>query len=150
AGDLTIRREVAGNMFVEIGWTGRWSDRLPQGVNFNSAPYFFVDTASKQTFAQAYDAVAAALAAGQTPAAQPFFENQLAGLIGSACAGSSTATTATQFLANAAASNFTGVLVSSLFSVMDGRRTCLGLPTFQYRQLFDPHMRTYIGTANDN
>src|SRR5437016_6264701 len=150
AGDLTIQREIPGNMIVEIGWTGRWSDRLPQGVNFNSAPYFFVDTASKQTFAQAYDAVAAALAAGQTPAAQPFFENQLAGLIGSACAGSSTATTATQFLANAAASNFTGGLVSSLFSVMDGRRTCLGLTTFQNRQLFDLHMRTYIGKSNYN
>jgi hypothetical protein len=150
AGDLTIQREIPGNMIVEIGWTGRWSDRLPQGVNFNSAPYFFVDTASKQTFAQAYDAVAAALAAGQTLAAQPFFENQLAGLIGSACAGSSTATTATQFLANAAASNFTGGLVSSLFSVMDGRRTCLGLPTFQNRQLFDLHMRTYIGKSNYN
>ncbi len=150
AGDLTIQREIPGNMIVEIGWTGRWSDRLPQGVNFNSAPYFFVDQASKQSFAQAYDAVATALAAGQTPAAQPFFENQLAGLIGSACAGSSTATTATQFLANAAASNFTGGLVSSLFSVMDGRRTCLGLPTFQNRQLFDLHMRTYIGKSNYN
>jgi carboxypeptidase family protein len=148
--DLTIQREIPGNMIVEIGWTGRWSDRLPQGVNFNSAPYFFVDPTSKQTFAQAYDAVAAALAAGQTPATQPFFENQLAGLIGSACAGTSTATTATQFLANAAASTFTGGLVSSLFSVMDGRRTCLGLPTFQNRQLFDLHMRTYIGKSNYN
>ena len=151
AGDLTIQREIPGNMIIEIGWTGRWSDRLPQGVNFNSAPYFFVDQASKQSFAQAYDAVAAALAAGQTPAPQPFFENQLAGLIGSsACKGSSTATTATQFLASAAGSTFTTGLVSSLFSVMDGRRTCLGLPTFQNRQLFDLHMRTYIGKSNYN
>ena len=150
AGDLTIQREIPGNMIVEIGWTGRWSDRLPQGVNFNSAPYFFVDQASKQSFAQAYDAVAAALAAGQTPATQPFFENQLAGLVGSPCAGTSTATTATQFLTNAAASNFTGGLVSSLFSVMDRQRTCLGLPTFQNLQLFDLHMRTYIGKSNYN
>src|SRR5205814_7923920 len=150
AGDLTIQREIPGNMIVEIGWTGRWSDRLPEGVNFNSAPYFFVDQASKQSFAQAYDAVAAALAAGQTPATQPFFENQLAGLIGSPCAGSSTATTATQFLTNAAASNFTGGLVSSLFSVMGGGRTCLGLTTFQNRQLLDLHMRTYIGKSNYN
>src|SRR5437667_3611266 len=30
AGDLTIQREIPGNMIVEIGWTGRWSDRLPQ------------------------------------------------------------------------------------------------------------------------
>ncbi len=148
--DLTIQREIPGNMLVEVGWTGRWSDRLPQGVNFNSAPYFFTDPASKQTFAQAYDAVAAALAAGQTPAAQPFFENQLQGLIGSACASGSAATTATQFLASGAGSTFTSGLVSSLFSVMDGRRTCLGLPTFQNRQLFDLHMRTYIGKSNYN
>ncbi len=148
--DLTIQREFPGNMIMEVGWVGRWSDRLPQGVNFNSAPYFFVDPASKQSFAQAYDAVAAALAAGGTPAAQPFFENQLAGLIGSACAGSSTATSATQFLVNAAQATFTSGLVSSLFSVMDGRRACLGMPTFQNRQLFDLHMRTYIGQSNYN
>lgn len=149
--DLTVQRELPSNMILEIGWVGRWSDRLPQGVNFNSAPYFFVDPASKQTFAQAYDAVAAAMAAGQTPAAQPFFENQLAGLVGNAtCDQGSTATTATQFLTNAAQATFTSGLVSSLFSVMDGRRTCLGLPTFQNRQLFDLHMRTYIGKSNYN
>lgn len=149
--DLTIQREFPGNLIMEVGWVGRWSDRLPQGVNFNSAPYFFVDPASKQSFAQAYDAVAAALAAGQTPASQPFFENQLAGLIGNAsCDQSSTATTATQFLVNAAQATFTSGLVSSLFSVMDGRRTCLGMPTFQNRQLFDLHMRTYIGKSNYN
>src|SRR5260370_4824066 len=118
AGDLTIQREIPGTLIVEIGWTGRWSDRLPQGLNFNSAPYFFVDQTSKQSFAQAYDVVAWALAAGQTSTAQPFFENQLAGLIGSPCAGTSTAASATQFLANAAASTFTGGLVSSPFSVV--------------------------------
>jgi hypothetical protein len=156
AGDLTIQREIPGNMIVEIGWTGRWSDRLPQGVNFNSAPYFFVDPASKESFAQAYDAVAAALAAGQTPAAQPFFEDQLpfaaiATLTGPACAQKlGTATNTTQFLANAATSNFTTGLVSSLFSRMDGLKTCLGLPTFQNRQLFDLHMRTYVGKSNYN
>src|SRR5437660_1847884 len=100
AADLTIQREIPGNMILEIGWTGRWTSRLPQGVNFNSAPYFFVDPASKQTFAQAYDAVAAALAARQTPLAQPFFENQRAGVIGSSCASGSTATTATHSLPN--------------------------------------------------
>lgn len=162
AGDLTIQREIPGNMIVEIGWTGRWSDRLPQGVNFNSAPYFFVDPTSKTSFAQAYDAVATQLQAGVSPLlangnpnpafqSQPWFENELAGLIGaSGCAGKSTAATATQFLASAAASTFTGGLVSSLFSVIDGRRTCLGLPTFQNRQLFDLHMRTYIGKSNYN
>jgi Carboxypeptidase regulatory-like domain len=149
AADLTIQRELPGNMILEVGWTGRWSDRLPQGVNFNSAPYFFTDPGSKQTFAQAYDGVAAALLAGQTPATQPFFENQLAGLIGSACQNAAGGTV-TQYLANAAGSTFRSGLVSSLFSVMDGRRTCLGLPTYQNRQMFDLHMRTYIGQSNYN
>jgi hypothetical protein len=147
--DLTIQRELPGNMILEVGWTGRWSDRLPQGVNFNSAPYFFTDPASKQTFAQAYDKVAGALAAGQAPAAQPFFENQLAGLIGSSCQ-NAPGGTVTQYLANAAGSTFTTGLVSSLFSVLDGRRACLNLPTYQNRQLFDLHMRTYIGQSNYN
>ena len=155
AGDLTIQREIRGNMILEVGWTGRWSDRLPQGINFNSAPYFFTDSASKQTFAQAYDAVAAALAAGQTPGAQPFFENQLpfagiAGLTGGCAQKLGTATNTTQFLASAATSNFTSGLVSSLFSRMDGLRSCLGLPNYQNRQLFDLHMRTYIGESNYN
>jgi hypothetical protein len=154
--DLTIQREIPGNMIIEVGWTGRWSDRLPQGVNFNSAPYFFTDPASKQTFAQAFDAVAAAVLAKQTPAAQPFFENQLpfagiAALTGPACAQKlGTATNTTQFLASAATSNFTSGLVSSLFSTMDGLRTCLGLPNYQNQQLFDLHMRTYIGQSNYN
>jgi hypothetical protein len=125
--DLTIQREIPGNMLVEVGWTGRWSDRLPQGVNFNSAPYFFTDPASKQTFAQAYDAVAAALAAGQTPAAQPFFEKTSSRcLIGSACASGSAATTATQFPGERGWVNIHKWTCQPLFSVMDGRRTCLG------------------------
>src|SRR2546425_835954 len=140
AADLTIQREIPGNMIVEIGWTGRWSNRLPQGVNFNSAPYFFVDPASKQTFAQAYDAVTAALAAGQTPLAQPFFENQLAGLIGSSCASGSTATTATQFLANAAGPTFTRGAGRTLFFVVERHRALPYLPNLQERQMGELHI----------
>jgi carboxypeptidase family protein len=153
--DFTIQRQLPGNMILEVGWVGRWADRLPQGVNFNSAPYFFADQASKQTFAQAYDAVAAALAAGTTPAAQPFFENQLPfaaiQALGGGCAQNvAGATNTTQFLANAAQATFTSGLVNSLFSRMDGLRTCLGLPNYQNQQLFDLHMRTYIGKSNYN
>jgi len=156
--DLTVQRQLPADMILEVGWIGRWSDRLPQGVNFNSAPYFFVDPASKQNFATAYDAVAAALAAGQKPAslaAQPFFENQLPfaaiQALGGPCAQKlGGATNTTQFLASAAAATFTSGLVNSLFSQMDGLRTCLGLPNYQNQQLFDLHMRTYIGKSNYN
>ena len=153
--DLTVQRQLPGNMILEAGWIGRWSNRLPQGVNFNSAPYFFVDPSSKQNFAQAYDAVATAVAAGQTPAAQPFFENQLPfaaiqGLGGGCAQNLAGATNTTQFLAKAAAATFTSGLVNSLFTRMDGLRTCLGLPNYQNQQLFDLHMRTYIGKSNYN
>jgi hypothetical protein len=154
--DFTIQRQLPGDMIMEVGWVGRWSNRLPQGVNFNSAPYFFVDPASKQTFAQAYDAVAGALAAGQAPtalAAQPFFEDQLpfAAIQATGCAKNLLgAMNTTQLLASGAQATFTSGLVSSLFSRMDGLRTCLGLPNYQNQQLFDLHMRTYIGKSNYN
>lgn len=164
--DLTIQRQFKGDMILEIGWVGRWSDRLPQGVNFNSAPYFFTDQASKQTFAQAYDAVAGQIAAGVSPflqngnpnpafKSQPFFENQLpfAGIqaLGGACAQQlKGAPNTTSFLASSAAATFTSGLVSGLFSTMDGLRTCLGLPNYQNQQLFDLHMRTYVGKSNYN
>jgi hypothetical protein len=162
--DLTVQRQLRGDMILEVGWVGRWSSRLPQGVNFNSAPYFFVDPSSKQNFAQAYDAVAAQLQAGVKPflpdgvtpnpafKSQPFFEDQLpfANIQAKNCTKLGGAANTTGFLASAAQSTFTSGLVNSLFSVMDGLRTCLGLPNYQNQQLFDLHMRTYIGKSNYN
>jgi hypothetical protein len=56
-----------------------------------------------QSFAQAFDNVRAAIMAGKTPAAQPFFENALAG--NSICGGFATCTAA---IASSQASVFTG------------------------------------------
>src|SRR5208283_4174261 len=61
--DFSIQRELPGNVILEAAFISRESRRLPQAVNLNSAPYMFVDSASKQSFAQAYDLVANALRA---------------------------------------------------------------------------------------
>src|SRR5262249_47822074 len=74
--DLSIQREIPGNMVVEVAFIGRHATRLPQAVSLSNAPYMFVDKASGQTFAQAYDAVAGALRSGQPVPTQPWFENQ--------------------------------------------------------------------------
>ncbi len=63
--DFSFQRELPGSIILEAAYIGRMARNLPQAVNVNSAPYMFVDTASNQSFAQAFDAVANALRAGQ-------------------------------------------------------------------------------------
>ena len=86
--DFTVQREMPGKMIMEVGYVGRLGRDLPQGVDLDASPYFFRDSASGQTFAQAYDATALALRSGDAAAnltAQPWFENQLPGLGAVAC-----------------------------------------------------------------
>jgi hypothetical protein len=75
--DLTIQRALPGNTVLEIGYVQRNVRNIYQPIDLTSGPYMF--TYGGQSFAKAYDNVRAALLAGQTPAAQPFFEAALAG-----------------------------------------------------------------------
>ncbi len=78
--DLTIQRELPGGSRIEVGYVGHTARNIYQGIDLNQVPFFF--TAGGQTFAQAFDAVAAALRNGATSATiapQPFFEAALAG-----------------------------------------------------------------------
>ncbi|MGH9753640.1 MAG: carboxypeptidase-like regulatory domain-containing protein [Blastocatellia bacterium] len=80
SGDLTIQRELPGNMILEVGWVGRWARDLQQSRDLNAMPIFFKDVASGQTFAQAFDAVATQLRNGVAPTSvntQSWFENQV-------------------------------------------------------------------------
>jgi hypothetical protein len=88
-----------------------------------------VDPTSKQSFAQAYDAVATALRTGKTPVNQPFFENQLPGI------GSATGTSSTGYLVSNFATDFTEGLVSTLFTGIDSARLQLGLPAYDEQQV---------------
>ncbi len=77
--DLSIQREVPWRMLVEVGYIGRFARKLYINGNLNSAPFFHKETRSGQSFAQAFDVIAAGLRPGGVGAAniapQPYFEN---------------------------------------------------------------------------
>lgn len=143
--DFTIQREVPGNMLMEVGYVGRLGRDLGNSINFNSSPYMFKDTASGQTFAQAFDAVATALRNNQTPAPQPWFENQfpstMPALVG--CG-----TTNTDCMVNIVGPNFINGNVASMFIVLDLFRDAFGLPTYNNHQILELFMRTHRDKSN--
>ena len=108
--DFTIQRNLGHGVFLEAGWNGRYGRRLYSNVGLGASPYMFKDSASGQTFAQAYDVVSNQLRAGQTVTAQPWFENQLprAGTLNGFAS-------TTAFLASREASSFTTGTVANLF-----------------------------------
>jgi hypothetical protein len=74
--DFTIQREL-GKGRIEAGYVGHNAHNIYMGIDLNQVPFFM--TAGGQTFAQAFDAVAQALRAGQQVTPQAFFETALAG-----------------------------------------------------------------------
>ncbi len=73
--DLSIQRQLPANTLVEVGYVGRVAHHLYTVNDMNQVPYMF--KAGGQTFAQAFDAVAKQLRAGQAVTPQPFFETML-------------------------------------------------------------------------
>jgi len=135
--DFTVQRNLGKGTFLEVGWTGRYGRDLFSNVQLGANPYMFKDSASGQTFAQAYDAVANALRAGSAVPVQPWFENQLPGIGVKNGAASTTA-----YLASHDASYFTLGSVSSLFDSTSAStpglnflRSQLGLPQYDETQV---------------
>jgi hypothetical protein len=143
--DFSVQRQLPGRMILEVAFLSRESRDLPQAVNVNSAPYMFKDTASGQTFAQAYDLVANALRSGQAAPVEPFFENQFPGL-----ATAKGTASATAYIVNSNKANFTGGSVGNLFANLDNYRRGLGLQAYDSDQAGVEFIRTYIGYANYN
>ena len=141
--DFTIQRELPGNLLLEVGYVGRFARNAFQSVNLNSTPYFFKDKRSGQTFAEAFDTVAAQLRGGVSPTAvavQPWFENQLAGTPFAAAG-------ATRFLASAVGSAFINGDLGTLWTVvLDG----IAPNSFNNRQVLELHVRTSLGRSNYN
>jgi hypothetical protein len=75
--DLTIQHEMPGQSVLEIGYIGRHESNMYNPLEINGVPWMM--TLNNQTYAQAFDAIAASLAAGTTVAPQPFLEAALAG-----------------------------------------------------------------------
>jgi hypothetical protein len=159
--DFTIQRELPGQNILEVGYVGRLARDLAGSFNLNSAPYFFKDNASGQSFAQAFDAVATALRNKTAVAAQPWFENQLPNLplgFTQATGGGVCGATATACLTNLNASGFINGNVTNLFLLIDGVRGFSGpfdsdgnatsLPQFNNHQVFDLFMRSHKDYSN--
>ncbi len=139
--NLTWQRELPQNMLLEIGYIGRYADKLPQSTSFGQAPYMFKDNASGQTFAQAFDAVASELrrgvaAANVTP--QAWFENQVPGGGG------------TRVLAAAQSSNFINGNINQIFLNIDQRRMLAGLQPFNNYLAQTLFLRSSVGSSNYN
>jgi len=148
--DFTVQRSLPGQMIFEAGYIGRFARHLPNSVNFNSVPYMFKDKASGQSFAQAFDAVAGALRNGQTPANQPWFENQLPGS-GAGCGPGGTNISATACLAAGNGPAFLNDNLSNLFLSIDFiRQFGLGLQPYTNTQVLDLFTRTSRDTSNYN
>jgi len=110
--DISIQRQLKGNMILEVGYVGTYANNLYQGIDFGNVPYMM--KLSGQTFAQAYQNLYSALSQGKTPATQPFLE---AGLAGSAyCKGFSSCTAA---VANNESGNILTQAVTNMWSDLD-------------------------------
>jgi hypothetical protein len=144
---------LKGGVIFEAAYVGRFARHLPQAINLEQTPYFMVDAASSQTFAQAYDAVATALRNKQpvsSLAPQPWFENQLPGIAAkNGATGSSTAYVASQLSSNFINGNLTSIFMQNGPS-LDAYRRQLGLTPYTNDQAQMEFMRTYIGQSNYN
>ncbi|HXH05640.1 MAG TPA: hypothetical protein VNI83_03520, partial [Vicinamibacterales bacterium] len=123
--NFSYQRELPGNMVVETGWIFRLGRELPQAWVLTSVPYFFRDTASGQTLAQAFDAVAEQLRRGVPASAvtpQPWFEN----LLGPG---------QTAQIAGAQATSFIDGNLSGLWLQINNRRAAAGLEPLSNRQI---------------
>ncbi len=154
--DFTIQRELPGNMLMEVGYIGRLGRDLPNAINFNSSPIMFKDTASGQTFGEAFDAVATALRNGQTPGDQPWFENQIPAFSTQNICDTPTQTfTNTGCMVALNSAGFTNGNVATLFLIIDALRQFPtqvggpgGLQPFNNNQVFDLFMRTHRDISN--
>jgi hypothetical protein len=150
--DFTLQRELPGNMLFEVGYIGRYAQKLTQSMNFGQVPYRHLDRASNQTFAQAFDSLAAQLRGGATAAnvtKQSWFENQLSGT--PICNSSGLpANNCTAGLAAAQSSNIINGNINSVFLTIDRNRIARGLQPFNNYLAQTLFLRSSTGASNYN
>jgi hypothetical protein len=150
--DFTWQRELPGNMIFEAGYVGRYARNLPQNMSLSQVPYQFLDKASNQTFAQAFDALAAQLRGGTAAASvtqQAWFENQLRGT--PIC--NSSGLPANNCTAGLAAAQSSGIIngnISGVFETIDRNRIARGLQPFNNYLAQALILRSSTGRSNYN
>ncbi len=141
--DLTLQRELPGNVVLELGWIGRFGRDLPANMNLNAVPVNLREPggSSGQSFAQAFDAVATELRRGVPPAQvtpQSWFENSFG-------------VNQTRSIAAAAANSFISGLVGALFlNTLDPLLLAQGKPTVLNQQFDRMSWQTTGSWSNYN
>jgi len=119
--DLSVQRQLKGDMILEVGYVGRWAKHIYQGMDLNSVPWMM--TLNGQTFANAYASLYTALSGKPLPGIppgtstttpQPFFEAALKG--SSYCAGYANCTAA---VAAQESGNILANAVTNIWSDLD-------------------------------
>jgi len=148
--DFSVQRELPWNLIGEVAWVGRFGRQLNQSKNLNAVPFFHVDPASGQTFAQAYDSVSVQLRNGVSAASvtpQAWFENQVAGNATNCLL--TYGTSCTSILATFFESEFANGQLGDLFITgIDIERFFNGLPPISNLQVLELFMRTDGGLSN--
>jgi carboxypeptidase family protein len=137
AADLSVQRELPGNMILDVAFSGRHGRQLPQSMSLGQSPINFKDPTSGQIFAQAFDAVATQLRSGVAAASvtpQPWFQDLVPG--------------GTVALATSASASFIGGNVSSVFKIIDQKRLLASLPTFNNYLASGIFFRSSTGESN--
>jgi hypothetical protein len=145
---LTVQREISPNQMVEVGYIGRIIRNTYTPVNLDSVPH--MTTLNGQSFAQAFGNLYTSLAAGQTPAPQPFLEAALGGAGSSFCR---TAASCTAAVVAAQATAIAGTRVYDLWAALNrGSSWTLGrtMPSSNPTQVSSLIMATSLGYANYN
>jgi hypothetical protein len=141
--DISIQRQLKGNMILEVGYVGTYAANLYQGIDFGNVPY--MTKLGGQTFAQAYQNMYYALAAGKNPAPQPFLETALKG--SSFCSGYSSCTAA---VAATQSGQILTQSVTNLWSDLDTSWTAFGPALTSSTQCFYCYAYTSDGYSNYN
>lgn len=141
SGNLTLQRELPGNIVVEVGWIGRFGRNLMVEKNHNAVPFFIKDMSklTQQTFAQAYDVVATELRSGVTPTnvtPQAWFENSLG-------AGATRSLAASQ-----SAAFVNGLVYNLMFNGIDPMLIAQGKTPINNRQIYATNYHTHGGYSN--
>lgn len=146
--NLTVQRELHGNMVLEVGYVGNYAQRLYQGYALQQVPYMY--TLGGQSFAKAFSNVANALRGGALPGAIPnqnFFE-ALGPATGSACTPSSTTgNSCTQFFINNFGDGLSGFTNSNVLDFWEGLPINGGSDT---NQVLDSYIIGSHGRSNYN
>jgi hypothetical protein len=141
--DFSIQRQFKGNLVVELGYVGVYARHLYQGIDLSDVPWMMKQ--GGQTFANAYDNLYFASAAGATPAPQPFFETALKG--SAYCSGYANCTSA---VAAQEASNITTQALTNLWTDLDSSFVFGPNTILDAGQCFYCYTNTSLGWSNYN